>query len=372
MMVVDRMITFFGIVEDRHDPMQIGRVRVRCHGIHTDDKSKIATPDLPWAQVLLPTTSASISGFGTQHGLVEGSTVYGFFRDGATKQDPVITHSAAGIPSEFYIKDKEGKLHERSVSKGFNDPRRPLSGDYDGTPDQKTPQQSPQRPHGLTHSLHDAPCEPDNVVIKYSGEGSWINTLTPSKSDLPFYPLKARLGQSDLSPYARGERVGGAGGKNIYTGPVTSVGGYTSPAEPKYPYNKVLHSESGHVLEVDDTPDKERLSWWHRSGSFMEVGPDGTMATRVVNDNYSIICGHDEVYIGGNVIVHVEGNANINVLGNMSADVGGRANVKASKDMALFVGEDADQGTLSIEATKEIVITSKTVSITGDELNWNS
>ena len=105
-MVVDRMITFFGIVEDRHDPMQIGRVRVRCHGIHTDDKSKIATPDLPWAQVLLPTTSAAISGFGTQHGLVEGSTVFGFFRDGETKQDPVVTHSAAGIPSEFYIKDK--------------------------------------------------------------------------------------------------------------------------------------------------------------------------------------------------------------------------------------------------------------------------
>ena len=103
------MITFFGIVEDRHDPLEIGRVRVRCHGIHTDDKSKIATPDLPWAQVLLPTTSAAISGFGTQHGLVEGSTVFGFFRDGETKQDPVVTHSAAGIPSEFYIKDKNGK-----------------------------------------------------------------------------------------------------------------------------------------------------------------------------------------------------------------------------------------------------------------------
>ena len=70
--------------------------------------------------------------------------------------------------------------------------------------------------------------------------------------------------------------------------------------------------------------------------------------------------------------VNANKNANINVLGNMSADVGGRANVKASKDMALFVGEDADQRKLSIEATKEIVITSKTVSITGDELNWNS
>ena len=29
---------FFGIVEDRHDPLKIGRVRVRIHGIHTDNK----------------------------------------------------------------------------------------------------------------------------------------------------------------------------------------------------------------------------------------------------------------------------------------------------------------------------------------------
>ena len=62
------MMSFYGVVEDRHDPMKIGRVRVRIHGIHNADKTQIATPDLPWAQVLLPTTSAGLSGFGTQHG----------------------------------------------------------------------------------------------------------------------------------------------------------------------------------------------------------------------------------------------------------------------------------------------------------------
>ena len=56
------MKTFFGIVEDRHDPLKIGRVRVRIHGSHTDSKLNIATPDLPWAQVILPTTSAGLSG----------------------------------------------------------------------------------------------------------------------------------------------------------------------------------------------------------------------------------------------------------------------------------------------------------------------
>lgn len=49
---------FYGIVEDRQDPLMIGRVRVRIHGIHTDNKQLIATPDLPWCQVILPTTAA--------------------------------------------------------------------------------------------------------------------------------------------------------------------------------------------------------------------------------------------------------------------------------------------------------------------------
>jgi len=93
---------FYGIVEDRQDPLKIGRVRVRVHGIHTDVKALIATPDLPWSQVILPTTGAGLSGFGTQHGLVEGSTVIGFFRDNDVMQDYVVTGVAAGIPQAGY------------------------------------------------------------------------------------------------------------------------------------------------------------------------------------------------------------------------------------------------------------------------------
>ena len=115
-------MNFFGIVEDRNDPLKIGRVRFRCHGIHTDDKHLIATPDLPWAQVLLPTTSAGLSGLGTQHGLVEGSTVFGFFRDGELCQDPVVTGVAVGIPPAGYRETTTDELLIRETDKGFNDP----------------------------------------------------------------------------------------------------------------------------------------------------------------------------------------------------------------------------------------------------------
>ena len=45
---------FTGVVEDRIDPEYLGRVKVRCIEIHTDDKLQLPTPDLPWAQVVLP------------------------------------------------------------------------------------------------------------------------------------------------------------------------------------------------------------------------------------------------------------------------------------------------------------------------------
>ena len=39
-MVLDGFIWFVGVVEDRNDPDQLGRVRVRCLGFPTEDLVK--------------------------------------------------------------------------------------------------------------------------------------------------------------------------------------------------------------------------------------------------------------------------------------------------------------------------------------------
>ena len=54
------LIWFTGVVEDRNDPLFLNRVRVRIYGNHTHDKQLIATPDLPWSDVMMPTTSPSL------------------------------------------------------------------------------------------------------------------------------------------------------------------------------------------------------------------------------------------------------------------------------------------------------------------------
>ena len=371
------MRQFFGIVEDRHDPLMIGRVRVRIHGIHTDNKLNIATPDLPWAQVLLPTTSAGLSGIGSQHGLVEGATVFGFFRDGDTCQDPVVLGVSTGVPQSGYRVDALGNQQTRTVDKGFNDPRRLTLADYDGTPDVANPEQDSRRPHGLTSAIDSQPKSPKEITINYDATGSTITEVEATEDMLPWYPLYTE--ESDVSSIARGDSVLD---KKI------EIEGHTFPdsvAEPVYPYNKVYQSESGHVIEVDDTLGKERLSTYHRSGTFQEVHPDGSVVQRIVNDNYQIVAKDDKIYIAGNADLTVEkGNVTINVNtgnvdmkvlkgnvtseiteGNLKADI-----LKGTTDV-LSEGKITVTGNNTTEIISNTTITG-TLHVTGKQTNESS
>ena len=91
---------FFGCVEDRSDPMRIGRVKLRILGYHTDDKEQLPTDDLPWAMPIMPANSASTSGIGwSPTGPVEGTWVWGFFMDGAEGQQPAFVGTINAVPA---------------------------------------------------------------------------------------------------------------------------------------------------------------------------------------------------------------------------------------------------------------------------------
>ena len=44
-----------GVVENRMDPLQLGRCQVRIFGHHTENKQLLPTSDLPWCLPQLPT-----------------------------------------------------------------------------------------------------------------------------------------------------------------------------------------------------------------------------------------------------------------------------------------------------------------------------
>ncbi|MAG26790.1 hypothetical protein CMI47_14710 [Candidatus Pacearchaeota archaeon] len=78
-----------GKVEDRTDPLQLGRCKVRILGYHTDDVSEIPTEDLPFAYPAMPINSRPSD---SPVGPVEGTWVMGFFADGENAQQPIMTH----------------------------------------------------------------------------------------------------------------------------------------------------------------------------------------------------------------------------------------------------------------------------------------
>lgn len=97
MMYNQNFFWWFGTVEDREDPMMLGRVRVRIKGYHTIDPIELPTEMLPWAHPIQPIGSASIGGIGdSPTGIVVGSNVFGFFADGEDGQQPVVMGTFGG------------------------------------------------------------------------------------------------------------------------------------------------------------------------------------------------------------------------------------------------------------------------------------
>lgn len=158
---------FTGVVEDINDPEQLNRARVRCFGYHTEDLGKIKTTDLPWATVMMPTTSASVSGIGINHGLKPGSWVIGFFRDGPSAQDPVVMGSIASmydkLPTETKgFRDPSGYYPYKQQDSTYNDTNfraRGIAEDPARTPDAIIAE--PESPYAAVY--------PNNQVIETEG-----------------------------------------------------------------------------------------------------------------------------------------------------------------------------------------------------------
>ena len=85
------LLWYVGVVEDRHDAANDGRVKVRAFGIHTEDKQAMPTADLPWAIVL------DGSYGGVQKIPDVGDWVFGFFMDGDDAQHPMVMGRVPGV-----------------------------------------------------------------------------------------------------------------------------------------------------------------------------------------------------------------------------------------------------------------------------------
>ena len=94
-----------------------GRVKIRIHGVHNPSTREIPQNDLPWAQVVLPTTEAGVSGLGRTPRLTSGATVFGFFMDGLASQVPLVVGS---IPKIEYPTRVQRQVEFSTVQERIN------------------------------------------------------------------------------------------------------------------------------------------------------------------------------------------------------------------------------------------------------------
>lgn len=99
----------------------------------------------------------------------------------------------------------------------------------------------------------------------------------------------------------------------------------------EYPHNRVIATRSGHAIEIDDTPEHERIHIYHKSGSYIEINSEGQFVSKSVGDRYEIVQKNNTIYVKGDVNIEVVGTCNlkcpttnvegnVNVKGNVSVD----------------------------------------------------
>ena len=266
---------FVGIVESRgaDDPTRTGRVKVRCHGVHTNKTDLLPTSALPWAIVAQSVTSAAVSGIGeSPTGLVEGSQVFGVFLD-MDCQKPMILASLGGVPKT-----------KQSSSLGFNDPTE-------------------------TYPLEDLLGQSDMTRLADERADTHPISIIKAQGRARNIPVAKRHDTTPNPNVDYDERDWSEPNPRYGSMDVRENGGrdYKSDAASTYPMNHVRETESGHAMELDDTPGSERMHQWHRSGTFTEIQADGSRVVKVVGDDFDIAIKDRHIAVRGNAYMTVNG-----------------------------------------------------------------
>ena len=313
-MGLDGFVWFTGVVENRDDPAKLGRVQVRCLGYHTEDLNDIPSADLPWAHVMHPVTDPSMQGLGnTPSFLVQGTWVVGFFRDANEKQQPVIMGSLPGNPQT-----------EADITKGFNDP----TGEYPN--------------ENIFHSGHGLDESDVSRLARDEDAESHRSLINRRDTQFKDIPTATKPHVSTVSTASKLETAGS------FDEPIPR-GSELSGSTGLYPFNHVHESESGHIKEVDDTPDGERLYTQHAAGTYEEIIADGTKTVKVVGDNYELIAGKSNIYVRGDINLTCSGDKRELVEGDYILEVGGNFTRKIGKSEQVKIGTGESGGNLEEE-----------------------
>jgi len=265
----------FGIVEDVLDPLEAGRIRVRVFGVHTANKTVLPTEGLPWAQAAAGCFDGTFSGVGkSPTGVMLGQMMIVVFLD-EHYQMPLILGTIAGMNTEVAMILLGSQVSRDSEEYGFT--QKLLDEAYLNQPD--TNIQARNNTEEYVHPVHTARVESTEMEITTDGGGSWNEP------------------ESTM---------------NMST----------------YPNSKVTETEQGHLFEVDDTPENERILTYHKSGSFTEM-TNSAVVYKSVGDKFDMTAGASNQHVIMDKNITVDANYNIDNAGTFTHNSVGDFTLKA-------------------------------------------
>lgn len=311
----NEMCMWHGVVEDsKGDPLKLNRVRVRVIGVHSE---KLEPSDETGEGIPTDALPWAIVGGGTDSANVNG----------------IGENSRLVNGSHVYGFSRDGRQMQNLV----------IMGTIPGIP-----QEAPKN-EGFN--------DPDKV-----------------------YPKSSHLQEPDVNRLARNEKIDETIVKTKKDGvdknvPTSTGAQWSEPETPyatEYPYNQVRESESGHIIEIDDTPGAERLHEYHKSGTFEEIHPNGTKVTKVKGDNYEIIAGADFVHVVGACNITVGGDCNLKVIGNVTEETPLHT-IKGKLHVTQDITTDANvKAAANVEAAAQVQDASGTMQEMRDTYNGHN
>lgn len=167
-------------------------------------------------------------------------------------------------------------------------------------------------------------------------------------------------GNHSVSSYARGQGEPELKARARIKGPEGTTIEPDSKYKAEYPYNNTMTTRSGHLLEFDDTPGAERVHIYHKSGSYIEILPDGTIVTKSVKDHIQLAFGNMLMFNAG------EKNKAIEIVSN-----DGEVTIGAKTDVSIYC-EDGNVNILANNGSVSVVSKSGVIDTQAPRIGLNA
>lgn len=220
-----------------------------------------------------PTTGSAIHGFGMNHGLLEGSWVFGVSLDGETFNDLLILGSFAGVPED--------------------------------------PNPNPSSP----------------PVAFFGQDGYWPDEEFLKEPDVSRMARNVLAYKDEIwkpIPLIKKDEAV----KAIICADGSSWDEHDPMYNPTYPWNQVRETPARHTEEWDSTPQNERITLWHgASHSYQDWHQNGDRMVKITGDDFEIVLKNKKLYVSGDLNITAKGSVNI------LAEA--QCNIASIKDMTL-------------------------------------